>query len=271
MTKSLVLDDTDAAAPGTFYKRRQQGWKSLSTVSRYAIVLAALAVLVVILQFVLHAVRSDPRNAAAIAQRELALNTIEPGERIALSLPVSRRTAIDYFRVTHGLLVLTDRRLIFLGLRPRDLLAPPDIPPTFDERVFPVDTLVSVAGGRAMLGLSRGVVVRTPDGSVRLAYPSTSRPAADKLVTMFKQRDAELHARGVRQRKLTEQAQKESEAARARLKQPRHYTVRRGDALGAIATRWNVTPAIMRAWNKKPNDNIRVGEVLMVWPGDAPP
>jgi LysM repeat protein len=270
MTKHRVLDEDDAAAPGTFYKRRQRGWQSLSTVSRYSIVLAGLAALVVVLQLVLHAVRSDPRNAAAIAQRELKINTIEPGEQITLSLPVSRRTAIDYFRVTHGLLVLTDRRLIFLGLRPRDLLAPPDIPPTFDERVFPVDTLVSVAGGRAMLGLSRGVVVRTPNGSVRLAYPSSSRSAAEKLVTMFKQRDAELHARGVHQRKLTELAQKEADAARARLKQPRTYTVRRGDALGAIATRWNVTPAVMRGWNNKPNDKIRVGEVLTVWPGDTP-
>ena len=73
---------------------------------------------------------TDPRDAAVIADRELRLNVIAPDEHVFMAIPVSRRQATDYFRATHGELVLTDRRMIFLGLRPRDLLSPADAPPT---------------------------------------------------------------------------------------------------------------------------------------------
>ena len=95
--------------------------------------------------------RTDPRDSRAIAEREFQVNSIQPGERVHRQVSVFKRPAIDYFRATRGLLVLTDRRLLYLGLEPRDLLAAPDLPPTFEERDFPLDTSVRVTSGPNVL------------------------------------------------------------------------------------------------------------------------
>jgi len=62
---------------------------------------------------------------------------------------------------------------------------------------------------------------------------------------------------------LVEQQRKEAEANR---KKAKYYTVRRGDALGSIATMWNATTDQLREWNRLANNNIRAGQVLLVRP-----
>ena len=99
-------------------------------------------VLVVLVQFAVHVARTDPRDSRAIAERELQLNSLQPGEHVVRMVSVFKRPAINYFRATRGLLALTNQRLLYIGLEPRDLLAAPDLPPTFEERDFPIDTLV---------------------------------------------------------------------------------------------------------------------------------
>jgi hypothetical protein len=84
----------------------------------------ALAVLV---QFAIHTVRTDPRDSRAIALRELQVNTLEPGERVLRMVSVFKRPAISYFRATRGVLALTNKRLLYIGVEPRDLLAAPDV------------------------------------------------------------------------------------------------------------------------------------------------
>jgi uncharacterized protein (UPF0548 family) len=255
------------ATVGTAIMRRR--WKKLHPATRYGLLFSGLMALAVVIQFVIHALRSEPRDMRAIAERELLVNTLAPGERVIRQVSVFRRPAIDYFRATRGLLVLTDRRLIFLGLRPRDFLASIQAPPTFDQRDFPLDTLVKVNGGRAMLWLTHGIIVHTPDESIKLAIPSAAWPAARLLVARFEERDKQLRAEGLRQEKLRAQAEAEWKAALAERRKPRYYTVDRGDALGSIATRWNTTPERLMQWNKKSDNRIRVGEVLLVRPGDG--
>jgi len=55
-------------------------------------------------------------------------------------------------------------------------------------------------------------------------------------------------------------------AAEAERRKAKYYTVRRGDAVGSVATMWNTTADRLRQWNKLPNNNIRVGQVLLVRP-----
>src|SRR6202012_2172627 len=113
---------------------------------------------------------------------ELELNTLQSGERVFRAVSVFKRPAISYFRATRGLLVLTNKRLLYLGLEPRDLLAAPDLPPTFEERDFPLDTTVKVSAGRTFFGVARAVVITTPDGTLRLGVPSGSWPQADIMI-----------------------------------------------------------------------------------------
>jgi membrane-bound lytic murein transglycosylase D len=45
------------------------------------------------------------------------------------------------------------------------------------------------------------------------------------------------------------------------------HTVRKGETLFSIARRYNVTPAQLRAWNKKADVVVKIGEILFLNPG----
>ncbi len=243
---------------------RPAPWRRMNPATKYAVVFLTLATLAVGAQFVLHAKNTVPRDSRAIADRELQVNVLAPGEQVVSVIAVFRRAPIDYFRATRGILALTDKRIVFLGLRPRDLLSQGDAPPTFDERDFPFDTLVAVESGRAIGGLSKGVVVRTPHEALRLAVPGSSWPDAQKLVATMTNRLAGAHASGVQQESLQKVADAEWTRAVDAWRKAQYYTVRRGDALGSVATQWNTTPHELQRLNKLTNNNIRVGQTLLV-------
>src|SRR6185312_6232438 len=141
--------------------RRIRGYRRRYSAAKvYASIFAALVVLTIVVELAVHAVRTDPRDSRAIAERELQLNTLQPGER-----------------------VLTNRRLLYLGLEPRELLAAPDLPPTFEERDFPIDTLVQLSAGRTWFGIAKAVVVHTPTATLRLGVPSEAWPSAMGLIS----------------------------------------------------------------------------------------
>jgi hypothetical protein len=232
----------------------------------YTLVFVALVAVAIVAQLIVHMARTDPRDSRAIAERELRLNTLQPGERVFRMVSVFKRPAIDYFRATRGLLVLTDKRLLYLGLEPRDLLAAPDLPPTFEERDFPLDTLVHVSSGRTFFGIAKAVVITTPNEQLKLGVPSAAWPQADLIVVGMKVRHDRAVAQRAQQRALLAKAEAQRREAEAARRKAKFYTVRRGDALGSIATIWNTTPDKLQAWNHLSGNKIRVGQTLMVRP-----
>src|SRR3954469_4576782 len=168
--------EVPAAQPVRRRPPRIKKRKRIPAATLYVIVFAVLIAVAIVIQFGVHMARTDPRDSRAIAERELRVNTLQPGEHIIRMVSVFKRPAISYFRATRGLLVLTDKRLLYLGLEPRDLLAAPDLPPTFEEREFPLDTTVKVRSGRTFFGLAKAVVIKTPDETLRLGVPSGSWP-----------------------------------------------------------------------------------------------
>lgn len=232
----------------------------------YAIIFSALIALAVLIQFGVHMARTDPRDARTIAQRELQVNSLQPGERVYRTVSVFKRPAISYFRATRGLLVLTNKRLLYLGLEPRDLLAAPDLPPTFEEREFPLDTTVKLTSGRTFFGLAKAVVIRTPEDELRLGVPSGAWPQADVLIIAMDARRDKAIVASAEQKKFLAKAEAQRKAAEAERRKAKYITVRRGDALGGIATQWNTTADRLREWNKLPDNRIRVGQVLLVRP-----
>ena len=232
----------------------------------YTAIFVALVVLAVLIQFGVHAVRTDPRDSRVIAERELRVNSLEPDEQVSRIVSVFRRPAIDFFRATRGVLALTNKRLIYVGLEPRDLLAGSDLPPTFEERDFPLDTSVHVSGGRTFFLLAKAVVIRTPDDKLKLGVPSGTWPQANLLVSAMEGRHQQAVLLAAQQRKFMEKTEAERKAAEAARHKAKYYTVERGDALASIATIWNTTPAQLRSWNHLPDNRIRVGQTLMVRP-----
>src|SRR5215467_4183476 len=139
--------------------RRSAAQRRPSRGARYTTRALILATATAIVVLIMRADRANPRDAAAIADRELRINTLQPGEQVHRVVPVFKRPAISYFRATRGLLALTDRRLVYLGVEPRDILAAPDLPPTFEQREFALDTSVHVTSGRTVLGLAKAIVI----------------------------------------------------------------------------------------------------------------
>jgi hypothetical protein len=256
--------DESSELPATSPTSRRARWRRLNPATKYAIAFLTLALIAIAAQFVLHSMNTEPRDSRGIADRELRLNVLAPDEHLVSVIAVFRRAPIDYFRATRGVLALTDKRMVFLGLRPRDLLSSGDAPPTFDEQDFPFDTLVAVESGRAVGGLTKGVVVRTPHGTVRFGVPASSWPDAQKLVATMTNRLVGAHATGVNQQSMQRIADTEWKRAVDAWQKAQYYTVRRGDALGSVATQWNTTPAALQRLNKLPNNNIRVGQTLLV-------
>ncbi len=249
---------------------------------KYSAWVVGLAVLFSLVQIAYHAIRADPRDATQYAMRQLRSSMLRPNETIRAAVNVWQRPAIDYFRATRGILVLTDApgdtvkpiggRLLYLGLQPRDPLSPPDAPPTFDEREWPVDTLVELEPTRTFFLLSRALRVTAPhEGRVTLGITAGASPAADTLRAALAQRYAALRAEGWRRREVRRARDRARVLAVQQGRRPWYHTVRRGEAVASIAKMFSTTPEQIRAFNNLPNDRIRIGQTLMVKPFTATP
>ncbi|HMC54361.1 MAG TPA: LysM peptidoglycan-binding domain-containing protein [Gemmatimonadaceae bacterium] len=233
----------------------------------YALGAIGVALLVIIVQLVVHGVKSDPRNSRAIVERELHLNTIQPGERVIRMVPVFRRNAVDYYRQTRGYLVLTDKRLLYLGAPPRDITVSSDAPPTFDQREFPIDTLTALEPSFAMLGFARAIRIESPGETLKLGVQRSSWPKAQLLRESFSSRHRKLEGLGQWAKRVRDARAQLQQIVAAYRKQPVYHVVRPGDALGSIATWYEVSPDQIRKENGIVGNKIKVGQRLLIRSG----
>jgi hypothetical protein len=236
-----------------------------------------LAVLVTIGQIAFHAMRSDPRDATTYSLRQLRSSVLRPNERLRSAVNVWQRPPIDYFRATRGVLVLTDApgdslrpdggRLIYLGLQPRDPLSPPDAPPTFDVREWPVDTLVEVTPTRTLFMLARALRIVAPSETrVTLGLSAAAGPEAAALRTQLDRKYAYLRRVGWQRREERRSRDRARAVAIYEGRRAWYHTVRRGEALASIARMFATTPEQVRALNGIVGDRVRIGQTLLVKP-----
>lgn len=233
----------------------------------YSLAAFGFAIVVVFVQLALYLRRSEPRDARAIVERELRMNTLHPDERIIRTVPVFRRDGADYFRQTRGLLVLTDRRLIYLGAPPRDITGASDGPPTFDQREFRIDTLVRLKPSFVLIGFARALKVESPDDKVILGVPSRAWPKAQLMRKAWDVRHKKLNSLGVwagRVRDARKQLKHELEEYR---KQPVYHVVRAGDAMSSIASWYETSPEKIAELNGIVGNKIKVGQKLLIRSG----
>jgi LysM domain-containing protein len=233
----------------------------------YSLAALGFAVLVVLVQLAFYTHRREPRDSRVIVERELRMNTLEPGERVVRSVRVFRRASEDYFRQTRGLLVLTDRRLIYLGAAPRDFTGASDVPPTFDQRVFRIDTLTSVGSTFTLLGFARALEIESPDAELKLGIPSGQWQRAQLLRIAWAGRQQKLEGIGAWAKKVR--------ASRAHLgailedyrRQPVYHVVRPGDAISSIASWYETSEDKIRELNGIQGNTIKVGQRLLIRAG----
>ncbi len=236
-----------------------------------------LAILVTFGQIAFHAVRSDARDATLYSLRQLRSSVLRPNEQMRSAVNVWQRPAIDYLRATRGILVLTDApgdsvhpdggRLIYLGLQPRDPMSPPDAPPTFDVREWPVDTLVDVTPARTLFLLAKALRITAPSESrVTLGMSAAATADADALRAQLDRKYKYLRQVGWQRREERRARDRTRLAAIYEGRRAWYHTIRRGEAIASVARMFATTPEQIRALNNIVGDRIRIGQTLLVKP-----
>jgi LysM repeat protein len=200
--------------------------------------------------------RPDVPAARRLARRELQV-LLEPAERVQSAAWARRREWWDGFRETYGILALTDRRVLFVGIPPRELVTPERGPQQFVILQLGRDATLTARRARVDLGTAAGVALRTD--REQLAFASTDRAGIDSVladVTRGRRSDAESVALNGRAR----------EYERSVAAQAVYHVVAAGDALASIAARYGTTEAQLTAWNSLPSTTIKIGQRLLVKP-----
>ena len=204
--------------------------------------------------------RVDAPKAQAAAERELQGGTLRYGEHVAKKAKVYQRRPTDFFRGTDGILYATNDRLLFIGMAPSDKLENADAPPVIITQEYPNDTLLTVEHRRLFFLTAHGVVVNRPGFPVgQFGANRGDEKALDELIDYITSANAKQRADAAKERELRR-------AVAAMIAEPLYYTVKRGDALSLIATKFGATPDQVKSWNNLTTDRVKIGEKLLVKP-----
>ncbi len=224
---------------------------ALSRASVLAAVVAGTAALVVLSPI------GTRRIARATAEREVSA-LLDPDERVFARTFASQRRPSDLWRLSHGLLVATDRRVLYVGAAPLTLLRPHDPGPrdlyleTWPyESAFSMDAVPNDDGATVRL--------RTPNRAVSYQLASLTEATAVRAVAA----DA--------RRRLREDAERLGRADVPRTSPERYTThvVRRNETLTSIARQYGTQVDVLRQLNGLRDDDVRAGQRLRV--PEAPP
>lgn len=201
--------------------------------------------------------RPDVAGARRLARSELQ-GLLEPTERVQSAAWARRREWWDGFRETYGILALTDHRLLFVGIPPRELVTPERGPQQFVVLQLGRDATLRAQRTRVDLGTAAGVTIGNDRD--RLAFASTDRSGVDSVLADV--------SRGRRsEAAVVELASRAREYERQVAEKAVWHVVAAGDALGSIATRYGTTEAQLTEWNRLPTTTIRIGQRLLVKSG----
>jgi LysM domain-containing protein len=202
----------------------------------------------------------DAPKAWTAADRELRGGMLQYGEKVQRQAKVFMRRPSDYYRGANGVLYATNDRLIFIGVAPGSKFESSDAPPMIVSQEFPNDTLLDLRGTRLYFLTAHGVRVDHP-GAPRGEFAAIrgEESALDSLTDY-------VNAIHTAQRKAAASERRLRQAVDALIKQPLYYTVKRGDALSLIATKFDATADQIRQWNQLEGDRVKIGQRLLVKP-----
>jgi hypothetical protein len=216
----------------------------------------AVALVGGVVALVLFGSPGSARAARRVADREVQM-TLDPGERVEAVGHVAQRHALDYFRETHGTIAATDRRLIFIGVLPRDFLEPERDLPAFDVQTFSYDTSLSMRGARVFFGRTFGVVVHDSVGNRQFGVTRAEWPRVQQVMH-------HVNARVLAVRQSVERERQAIAEAAARPPIREYHTVKRGESLILIARLYTTTPESLLVLNALRDSTIRAGQTLLV-------
>lgn len=233
-------------------------YRSFRFLKKALLGVAAVLVALLLFGYFFFMRRVDAPKAYAAADRELQGGMLQYGEKVVRKAKVFMRRPSDYYRGASGVLYATNDRLIFVGVAPGDKLESADAPPMILSQQFPNDTLLGMQAKRLYLLTAHGVIVTRP-GVPRGEFAAVGGEEAelDSLVDYVNSIHTAQREAAAKERRLRG-------AVAALVAEPLYYTVRRGDALSLIATKFGATPDQIRQWNQIEGDRVKIGQRLLV-------
>lgn len=203
-----------------------------------------------------------PPIGARRTARDAALREVEAqmddGERVVARAFASQRRWTDMWRESFGVVVATDRRLLYVGAPPTPVLRPRDDGPLeLLVESYPYDAAFTLEPRTIFRGRGRGLVLRTPAAQVDFIVDDASWSNA-RLVAR-----ASAEARGLATR-AQQQVDETVRAAPTRAEEYVPHVVRRGETLTGLARRFRTSPDVLRQLNRLTSDDIKVGQRLRV-------
>lgn len=240
-------------------KSGRLGKRPVAVIGAVVVVVVPLAILGGTL--ILHSLRTEPRDALALTEREVREGLLRGNEVVVSATPVYQRAAADYFRATRGQLAMTESRFVYVGLMPRDVFGGGREPDVFEREAFPIDTLTTIESGRSLLGAARSITLEREGEGITLLVSGDDWPAAEQMLAKVR----ELHEL---QRQEAERIRGELRAAEELARRPIYHTVERGEAISTIAARYGITVERLQELNGMADTRIRAGQSLLVKPDE---
>jgi hypothetical protein len=202
--------------------------------------------------------RGDAQGGARTANREIEF-LLQHGESVDQRVPVMQRHWWDYLRLTHGVLAVTNRRLLYVGVPPEELLRREPEPPELDEKSWALGSALEARTRRVHLGTRPGVVLTLEGGHETFAVAPRDFSRLTTVLQLVRRRQEE--------HRLTQEAERRAlEAATASARRAIYHLVRPGESLEVIAERYGTLVDSLRRWNALPGDRIQAGRRLLVKP-----
>lgn len=230
-------------------------WRTALRVSAWSALLLTVLATVGTLLFI-H--RGDAEGSARVANAEVEL-MLARGEDIEWRAPVMARHWWDYFRVTHGVLAATNRRLLYVGVPPEQILPREPEPQLLEESSFPYDRPIDIWRGRVFLGSLNGIIIRAPGEMRTFGVVGSERARLDSVLALMT-----THQMAIRD--SVESERQRALAAADSVRRPVFHVVVRGEALELLARQYNVSVEQLQEWNNLSSPRIRVGQNLLVKP-----
>ena len=240
------------ARPPALPRRR---WRVALRVSAWGFGLVAVLAGIGVLLF-LH--RGDAEGSARLANREVEM-MLERGEAIEWRTPVIARHWWNYFRVTHGVLAATNRRLLYVGVPPEAVLPREPEPQALEQSMFQYDHPIEIWRGSVFLGTVNGIIIRAPEQMRTFGVVSSERSRLDSVLAIMRGRQAAI-------RDSTERERQDALEVALRARRPIYHQVQRGEALELLARQYNASVEQLMEWNLLPTPRIRIGQQLLVKP-----